>query len=405
MPKSITLTAIDIGTSFTKVLVGQKESGSSEFNILAKEKIAQTGLRRGEIYDPAKVTETLFGLREKIQSQGLKIKKAIVGIGGTHLSVHKGQGLISTSRADQRISAEDAQRVLQAAQSVALPSNNEILDVCLKEFIIDNQRGIKEPAGLKGLRLEAKVILVCAFSPILEDLEKTVEEAGFEIEAIIPSPLACSRAVLNSEQKELGAAVLDMGNATTSLSVFKEGNLIDFAIFPLGSSNITNDIAIGLREEIAVAEQIKKEFNVFQNLKTKEKNKKTISKIFEKETSFPKNFLKQIIMARVSEMFLEIAKELKKISKDIVLPAGVVLTGGGSGLPGLKEFARQKLGLPCQVSGPKGIHGTDEADFSTAAGLLLSGFDLIDKETLENRKDGKQGLGIKLKKIFKIFLP
>jgi len=405
MPKSIILAAIDIGTSSTKILVAQKELGSSEFNILAKDKVAQIGLRRGEIYNPAKVTETLLALKEKLQNQGLKIKKTIVSIGGTHLSVHKGQGLISISRADGKISAEDIQRVLQAAQAVVLPSNNEIIDVCLKEFIIDNQRGIKEPLGLKGFRLEAKVLLICAFSPILEDLEKAVEEAGFEIEAIIPSPLACARAVLNLEQKELGAIVIDMGNATTSLSVFREGNLIDFAIFPVGSSNITNDVAIGLRTEIAVAERIKKEFGLFLDLKNKEKIKKIQKEISEEQIPFSENFLKQIVKARVQEIFSEIAKELKKISKDIVLPAGVILTGGGAALPGLKEFVKQKLELLCQTSGPKGITGTEEMDFSTAAGLLLSGFDLIDKEVLEKKKEEKQGLGTKLKKIFKIFLP
>jgi cell division protein FtsA len=424
MPKSIILTAIDIGTSSTKILVGEKELNSSEFNILAKEKVPQFGLRRGEIYNPAKVTETLLALKEKIQSNGLKIKKSIVGIGGTHLSVHKGQGFVSTSRADGRISDEDVQRVLQTAQSVSLPPNSEIIDVSVKEFIVDNQRGIKEPVGLKGLRLESKVLLISAFSPILGGLEDVVEGAGFEIEDIIPSPLACSRAILNSGQKELGAGVIDIGNATTSLSVFKEGSLIDFAIFPIGSSNITNDIAIGLRTEIAVAERIKKEFNIFQDLKNKVKNKSRIFSqkvrdkkekiqpkisvsvsIAEEKIPFSQSFLKQIIKARTSEMFLEIAKELKKVSKDIALPAGVILTGGGSALPGLTEFAKQKLELPCGVSGPKGIPGTEEMDFSTAAGLLLSGFDLIDKEILEKKRDDKEGIGAGIRKIFKIFLP
>lgn len=411
MSKGAILTAIDIGTDSIKVLVGQKElETSSVINILSKEKMPQFGLRKGEIYDPDKAAKELILLKQKIENnKNIKIKKVIVNINGPNLSVFKSQGIVSVSRADGKISEEDVQRALQASQAINLPFNKEILDILPKEFIVDNQSGIKNPIGLKGIRLEAKTLLICVFSSVLENLEKTIENAGFEIEGIIPSPLACSRAVLNSEQKELGSAVIDIGSATTSLSIFIEGNLINFIVYPFGSANITNDIAIGLRTEISIAERIKKEFGTFEILTNKKKDKKTITdkkiEIPEKELCFSKNFLNQIIKARITELFSEINKDLKKISKDAILPAGIVLTGGGSCLAGLSEFAKQKFNLPCRVSGPQKIAEVEEMDFSTAAGLLLSGFDLVEQETLGKRKKGESGLKSKIKNLFKIFLP
>ncbi len=403
MAKSNILTAIDIGTNSAKILVGQKTRDTQEVSILAKDEIPHSvGVRKGEIYDPKKIGEVLTRLKEGLQkSKGIKIKKAVVNIGGSHLfSIHS-QGLVSVSRADQKISKEDIDRVLQAAQAVNLPSNKEIIDVIPQEFIVDGERGIKDPLGLQGIRLEAKVVLICAFSPVLENLEKSLFEAGLEIKYIIPSPLASSRAVLTSEQKELGVAVIDMGGGTTSLSVFGEGDLIDFAVFPVGSSNITNDIAIGLRTEIATAEEVKKEFGVVDFSTKKSKIKKGKIEIPEKELSFPRSFLRNIIRSRLSETFSEVAKRLKKISKETILPGGVILTGGGASLPKITEFAKQKFELPCYLSGPKGISGLEEPSFSCCAGLLLSGFDF------DEENEGKEGEGIvtRLKNVFKIFLP
>jgi len=401
MAKSTTLTALDIGTNSIKFLVGQKKQNSEEITVSAKGEIPHSvGVRKGEVYDFRKVGGNLANLKDKIQKlKKIKIRKVIVNIGGSHLFSVRSQGLVSVSRADQKISQEDIDRVLQAAQAVNLPSNKEILEVVPQEFIVDGERGIENPLGLEGIRLEAKVILICSFSPVLENLEKALFEAGLEVQQIIPSPLASSRAVLSPTQKELGVAAVDMGGGTTSLSVFGEGNLIDFAVFPIGSSNITNDIAVGLRTEIATAERIKREFGSFEFFSKKEKIKKGKIDIPEKEISFPPSFLRNIVKSRVSETFSEVAKNLKKISKETILPSGVILTGGGASLPGLVEFAKQKFELPCYLSGPKGIGEVEEPSFSCCAGLLLSGFDF------QGEDRGGENLGLKFKKILKIFLP
>lgn len=410
MAKSITLTALDIGTSSAKLLIGQKELYSPNINILAKEEIPYSvGVRRGEIYDSQKVAENISFLKNKLQkSKGIKIKKVLTNISGPHLFALRSQGLVSVSRADRKISQEDIQRVLQASQSINLPSNKEILEVLPQEFIVDGQGGIKNPLGLEGIRLEDKVLLICVFSLVLEHLEMAILEAGLEIEEeVIPAPLASARAVLSPEQKELGAAVVDIGAGTTSLSVFNEGNLIDFTVFPMGAANITNDIAIGLRTEIATAERIKREFGSFElssrKRKTKkEKNKKEKIEIPEKELSFSKVFLKNIIESRVSEIFSEVAKDLKRISKKTILPGGVVLTGGGASLSGLVRFGKQKFELPCYLAKVKEITSLEDPAFYNCAGVLLSGFDFQEGK---REKIAGEGIKTKFKKIFKIFLP
>jgi cell division protein FtsA len=400
MAKSITLTALDIGTYSIKGLCAKKDLITGDIEILAKSQRPCFGVRNGEVVKPTQVSKTVSEIKQGLsQKAGIKIKEVLVNISGPHLFSVSSQGVVSVSRADQKISKEDIQRVLRQAQAVNLPSNKEVLDVFPKEFIIDGEGGIKEPLGLEGMRLEAKVLLCCLFSPILENLEKAVSEAGLQILEVIPSPLASSRACLTPQQKELGVLLVDIGAGTCSISVFEKGDLVDFAIFPVGSANITNDIAICLRTEISTAERIKKEFGTLKSgSKTRKKEK---IKIPEKSLAFSRKFLRNIIEARVSEIFSQVQKTLKKISGGELLPAGVVITGGGALLPGIVEFAKQKLKLPSRIGHPQ-IKDLEDPCFSTSFGLLLTGFDLQEEE--KERRIGDT-LSEKLKRIFKIFLP
>ncbi|MBZ9572884.1 cell division protein FtsA [Patescibacteria group bacterium] len=401
MAKSIILNALDIGTGSIKVLVGQKDLGTQDITILGQTQALSFGVRKGEISNPQEVSQGIVAAKEHLQKSGAaKIKKVLVNIAGSHLYSLQSQGLVSVSRADQKISKEDIQRVLQASRALNLPSNKEVLNVFAKEFVVDGEGGIEDPLGLEGIRLEAKVLLVCAFSPVLENLGSAVTEADLEIEEVIPSPLASARACLTPQQKELGVGLVDIGAGNTGVSFFETGKLIDFAIFPLGSANITNDIAIGLRTEIVTAERIKKEFGTLSFKKRKKKGSKI--EIPEKSLSFSPKFLKDIIEARVSEIFSEVQKELKKISKQNLLPGGIVLTGGGSFLPGIVEFAKHKLKLPCRLGPPRNVPGIEDLAFSTCCGLLLSGFDSRERG---RERVFEEGMGAKLRKLFKMFLP
>jgi len=407
--KSSIFTAIDIGTHSVKILMGKKERDGKNFEILAMVKAHSMGVRKGEVIKIEKIAPIIESSIVEIEKQsGIRIRDHICNINGSHLSVIHSQGLVSVSRADQKISKEDIERVTNQAGSINLSSNKEVLDIFIKEFIVDGAQDIKEPLGLHGRRLELKALLTCIFSPVRENLCKAFDLAGFNLNEnnMIPSPLASAEACLSFEQKELGVVLIDMGAETTSLAVFEDGNLIHCHVIPLGSANITNDIAIGLRTEIETAERIKKEFG---SLPSKRKNKNTKAKnekinIPEKSLVCSRKLLENIIESRISEIFNQVQKELKKISKQEILPAGAVLTGGGSLLSGIKEYSKQALKLPCSICIPKDISGLPEdPSFSTALGLLLYGWGE------EKIMDNKPGILVKIsefiKRMIKLFLP
>lgn len=405
MAKEWLITGLDIGTSAIKAIAALKRGDSPELEVLGWVREPILGVRRGVVIDPEEVAG---GIRRAINQlrnliSGQEIEKVYVNIGGSHITVLPSRGTVVVSRADQNISEEDVTRVIQAAQACSLPPNKEILDVFPKEFIIDQEKGIKEPVGMQGVRLEAEVLLLCVFSPYLNNLTRAVIDSGLQFGDIIPSPIAAARALLTPYQKELGVILIDIGAGTTGIAVYEEGDLIHTAIVPIGSAHITNDIAIGLRTEIDIAEKIKCEFGLrgFESISKKEK-----IKVSEKDSlSFSYKFLEEIIEARISEILDLINKELKKISPPRLLPAGVVLTGGGSRLPKIVEFTKQKLKLPCRIGkiGKEWIGLEDDPSLATVAGLVLQGLDIEKEENFSIF--GNRGIINRLKKIFKIFIP
>lgn len=395
------ITGLDIGSSKIKVLVAKKGKGG-DLELVSKMEEDSEGIRRGVVIDPEKLSERLKNLFLRISEEsGQKIGSVYVNLGGSHLFSTPSKGVVSVSRADQKISEEDVQRVLKEAQAISLSSNKEIFDVIPRKFIIDGEKGIKEPLGLQGVRLEAEVLALGGFTPYLKNLSQAVVNAELEILDMIPSPIAAARAVLTEKSKELGVALVEIGAGTTNLTVFEEGDLIHFAVLPMGSANITNDIAIGLKTDIEIAERIKIEYG---SAILKGKNLRQKIDIGEDTPLiFSQKFLVKIIGERVSEIFGEVNKELKKISKEKLLPAGIVFTGGGAKLPKLIELAKDRFHLPCRLGKPKGISGLeDDMSLSTVAGLVLLGTDLEGKEA--GFEFGK-GIGSKIKRFFKIFIP
>ncbi len=368
------ITSLDIGTNSIKTLVAQKNN-QDELEVLVQSVSPSGGLRRGVVENIGEVSSNIRSAIEEAEKIcDRRIRSVNVNIEGKHLYVTSSHGLISVSRSDQKISEQDYERVVQEAQAVNLPSNHEILDVFPQEFIVDDQKGVKEPVGLSGIRMEVKVLLLCTFSLALKKLSQAVLEADLQIDDIIPSVLASSKTTLTKQQKELGVTLVDIGAETTQMAVFEEGNLIHFAVFPIGSADITNDIAIGLRTDIPTAELIKKKYGTcFLDKSKKNKDKKIeLKDKSNADISFSKKFLNKIVEARVCEIFEQIQKELKKISRNELLPGGVVLTGGGASMPGISDLGKKEFKLPCKIGLPQGINGLEkDPSFTTAAGLLL----------------------------------
>lgn len=400
MSKGNVITGLDLGSQNIKVLVAVQKKGQDKLEVISQSKENSSGIRRGVIVEPEKVSNILITLFSKIKEEhGLKNNSVYINVSGSHLFSTVSHGVIPVSRADGKISETDIQRVLEAAQTFSLPSNKEIFDIFPHEFTVDGEKGIKQVLGLQGVRLEANVLVLGGFGPYLKNLTDAVLNSNLKISDRMSSPLAAAKAVLTPKQIELGTAVLDIGAGTTGLAVFEEGNLIHLAILPIGSSNITNDIAIGLKTDVDIAERIKIEFG---SCAFSGKDNKKIRIGEEEPLVFSQKTLNKIIEPRVSEIFGEIAKELKKISKDKLLPGGIVLTGGGSCLPRITELAKKELKLPCRLGNMHHFLGLEEdPSFAVCCGLVLGGMDL-EKESQTVSGLGR-GIGGKIKDFFSLF--
>ncbi|KKU37945.1 MAG: Cell division protein ftsA [Candidatus Azambacteria bacterium GW2011_GWF2_46_32] len=395
--KNDIIIGLDIGTSTVQTVVAQKLGAAQKLRILGTGQSSVNGLRRGIITD---IDAAARSIREAVKmaerASGVSVREAYVSVGGSHIGCRSSRGVVAVSRADQEISEDDVMRAIRQAEAVTLAANREILHVIPREFIIDSEKGIKDPVGMHGIRLEVDVLIIEGSTPVLKNLNKCLSEAGIEPSEFILSSLASSRAVLNSRQKELGVLTLDLGAGTTGLGVFEDGDIVYANILPIGSGHITNDIAIGLRTSIDVAEKIKLEYGSCAASEIGKKETIDLAKFgVEDQTKVSRRMLADIIEARICEIFDLVNKELKKINRQGMLPAGVILVGGGAKLQGLVDLAKRELKLPAQIGFPAEELGglvdrVDDPAFACALGLVLMGQDLEGK---------KEGLGSMVPKI------
>ncbi len=394
---------LDIGSSSLKIVVAKPQGEGDGLEIVAFGEEQSSGVRKGAVVNPEELAKRITMLKARIeQSVSRKIGEAVISIGGSHLFVTPSRGVVAVSRADGQISQEDVDRVLNAAQALSLPSNKEILEVAPQTFTVDGGGGIKEPVGMKGIRLEVEVAAICAFSPYVKHLQDAVLGSGLEIEDTMPSPLAAAYALLTPNQKELGVALLDVGAATTGLAVFEEGDLIHLAILPIGSDNITHDIAIGLRTEPGIAEIVKKEYGSCVPSQGKRMEKMTVEG--GEEIRFARTLLSHVVASRMQEIFQLASKELKKVSRQGKLPAGLVLAGGGVKLPGVTELGKREFRVSVKRGVPQGVWNaqTDPAFFG-AIGLAKRSSDIAESGGGFHLR-GTGGFR-QIKKILRIFLP
>lgn len=395
------ITAIDIGTNLIKGLSVAYNHETSNFEVMAKVIQPVSGVRKGVV---SNVEETSKAITECIKNIEIQTNSRIDGVyanlNGSHIVSSSSRGQVAVSRADQKISSEDIDRVIAAAKIFPISRNREIVDAFPREFIIDGVGGIRDPLDMQGIRFEADVMIVEVFSQYIKNTTQAILDSNVRVNDLIPGVLSSAQSVLEPNEKERGVAILDIGAGTTSLAVFEENTLLHIAIFPIGSNNITNDIAIGLKCDIDTAEKIKIEFGSAINSKGDTKKEKAISQEGE-EIIFTKTALRRIINARVCEIFEVVNEELKKISKDRLLPAGVVLTGGGSSLPGISDLARKELKLPARVGFAKRFNPLiDDPRFSVVCGLAMIGYEIEEEEEGSWSKAKR-----KVKNFFKSLIP
>ena len=378
MSKSHIIAGLDIGSSKIRTVIGTLNGTSTQLNIIGVGVSPSMGLRKGRVIDVEEAINSISSsLEDAERMSGEPINHVFLGIGGSHLESLDTKGVIAIPNGNE-ISEADVDRVLEAAQAVSIPSNRRILRIIPKAFSVDEQKGIKYPVGMTGIRLEVEAHLVTGLVPAIKNIEKCVHQAGVDIDDIIPNGLAASEAVLSKRQKELGVVVIDIGSGGTSVVVFEEGTTLHTATVPVGGESVTNDVAIGLRTSIDTAEKIKIEYGSCNPDDVNDRETidlSLISKIDAQTVS--KRHMAEIIQARYHEIFILVKDELAKINRDGMLPAGVVLTGAGVKMPGVIDLARETLNLPVQIGFPQNFEGVvdkiDDPAYATAIGLALWG--------------------------------
>src|SRR3990167_1985017 len=324
------ISGIDIGTHTVRVVIAEHTDGGGLPHILGVGKAESRGLRHGYIIN---ISDAIKGVRTAVeqaeQSAGVRIRDAYISIGGVGLEGTQTTGAAIISRADSEITEADVERAHRACeQNLVNAANKKILHIIPIEYLIDGKKIYGRPAGMKGLKLEAKCLIVTCLEQHLSDLIRAVEEAGIEPVDACASPIAASFVALTKAQRMAGVILANIGAETISIVVYEEGIPISLEVFPIGSTDITNDIALGLKIPLEEAELIK---------------------LGKKAHEFPKKKLNDIMLSRLEDMFSLVIAHLKKIGKHELLPAGIILTGGGSGIETLEDFARGIMRLPSKV--------------------------------------------------------
>lgn len=364
---------LDIGTSTVRCVVGMPDpNGSNTPQIIGHGQAKNHGMRRGAVVHVDDVAEAIVkAVTEAERISGKSIKQATVNVNGAHVSGLNSEGVIAISAANREITHDDRMRVEEAATIVSLPPNREIIQFFAKNYSLDGQKNIKDPVGMHGVRLEVEAHMVTAATPNLRNLDIALEKAEVSVNHHTVSGLAAAEAVLTRQQKEAGTALVDIGAGTTNLIVFEDGEVQHVAVLPVGGQHITNDLAIGLKTDIDVAEHVK-----LNHADLRPTSKKTATvKIGGKPHTFDYDLITMVVEARVDELLEYIDKELQKIRRSRKLPGGVVLTGGTAKLPGIDEFAREKLQLPSRIGKYQNIGGlvdtVEDQSFTTVVGLML----------------------------------
>ncbi len=360
----------------TRVVVAQEREDSEMPYIVAAGQMPSVGVRRGVLVESDDAAQVVTEVLRHVSMQcGQEPDMALVAIGGSSMTMRKSKGVVVVGRADGVVDHDDIERVLAAAQAISLPSNKEILHVLPHDYKLDEQGGVSDPMGMKCVRLEADTTIIDVPTQDMRNIEQVLELSGASVDEVVAVPLAIAQSALDRQQKELGVVVIDIGAATTSICVYEENELVHMAVLPIGAGHITNDLAIGLRTSVSVAEQVKLQYGTAVAATVDRREECDLSVIDPQEDLvITRHHIAEIIQARMEEIFAMVQEELQKIGKADLLPAGAVLTGGGAKLPHIVPLAKEILHLPVHLGEPNRLPGifdsVDDPAFVTALGLI-----------------------------------
>jgi cell division protein FtsA len=384
---------LDVGTGSVRCVVGNLDVASEEpqLSVIGYGVSPNLGMRKGLVVhldDVASAVNQAVSEAERIS--GVPIRNATVNVNGAHISGLDSKGVIAISGANREISLEDKIRVEDAATIVQIPANREIIQVFPKNYRVDGHESIKDPIGMRGVRLEVDTHIVTVATPNVRSLDSALEKAHISPAHHTVAGLASAEAVLNRQQKEAGTLVLDIGASTTNIAVIEDGEVQHVAVIPMGGLHITNDLAIGLKTDLEIAEQVKIKHAA---LADKGKSGRLSVQHDKINYAFDSEEIHMVVEARVDEIFDFVEKELKRIHKSRKLPGGVVIIGGTANIPGIADFAREKLQLAARLGSLENLQGISDdikkPEFVTAVGLMQ--LDMLFAEQIHLHHTGNSG--------------
>jgi len=384
---------LDIGTSKVCAVVGEMSERGVE--IIGVGSHISQGLRKGVIINIESTVESIKkAVTEAGVMAGCEINSVFTGIAGSHIKGFNSHGIVAVK--NKEVSERDVERVMDAAKAVAIPMDREVLHILPQDYIIDDQDGIKEPLGMSGVRLEAKVHIVTGAVTSAQNIVKCCGRTGLNVADIVLEPLASAEAVLTEEEKELGVALVDMGGGTTDIALFHDGAVKHTAVLAIGGNHLTSDIAAGLRTPIAEAERIKQRYGYARtSMVTRDERVEVPSVGGRSARTVTRQILCEIIEPRLDEIFQLFRREIVKSGYEGCLSSGVVLTGGSTLLPGMIEMAEEVLGMPARQGLPMHVHGLTDVIaspiYATGVGLVLYGMRRQDKDFFRIRENNVFG--------------
>ncbi len=366
--------SLDVGTSKVRALVGHLEE-TGALKVLGVGTSDARGMRKGLVTNVEEVIAAISNAVEKAERvSGHRIRGAVVGISGSHIRSVNLKGIVAVSSPDRVIRPEDVERALEQAQASAFPFDQaeEILHTIPRLFTVDGQGGIRDPLGMKGLRLEVETHIILGRKTHIENLVRCVESLGIQVLDLILQPLASAEAVLTPEEREQGVVLVDIGGGTTDIAVFVEGNVWHSSVLPVGGHNMTRDVAIVLKIPLDTAEYLKLKYGDLLAVEAEdEEDRIEIPSFSDEVQEVSRSLLNQVLRARAEEIFALVRREVERAGPLDTLPAGVVLTGGGAQTPGTTAVAREILGLPVRIGRPREISGLVETLKSPAYATVI----------------------------------
>lgn len=391
---------VDIGTSKIVTIIARIDDES--VNVLGVSEVASRGVKKGQIVD---IKEAVSSINSSLDSAermaGYSVSHIVASIGGSHIESQNSRGVVAVSSQAGEVAESDSARVIDAAKAVSLPSSRQIIHVLPRNYVVDGQEGIKDPIGMKGIRLEVDTHIISAASTSLSNLEKAFSQVGIDLDGVVFNGYASSLSVLSETEKELGVIMIDMGAGTTDISIYIEGSVAYSSVLPIGARHITNDLAIGLRISLESAEKIK----LYLSRTSKKPKIERLGETFERESRNAdevdlsslglaedlrkvshKTLTDGIIRPRLNEIFTMIGLEVKRSGFAGQTPSGIVITGGGALTVGVMDSAKRTLAMPVRIGIPTRIKGLiDEIEtpsFATVVGLAVFGGTLDAKQSL-----------------------